>query len=59
MEGMSLAVTLDPPQFTDPAILAVKSSQIIYRYTRDELLQLRQVPLSQKRPDYLNSTCSK
>ncbi|KAF2885441.1 hypothetical protein ILUMI_20721 [Ignelater luminosus] len=58
-EGMSLTVTLDPaesrPEFNDPAILAAKPAQPLFRYGREELLQLREVPLSQKRPEYLST----
>lgn len=60
---MSLTVTLNPaetrPEFNDPAILAAKPAQPLFRYGKEELLQLREVPLSQKRPEYLSTVYNK
>lgn len=56
MEGLSLALNMDTSEFNDPAILAAKPGQPVCRYTREQLLQLRQVPLSQKRPEHLCNT---
>ncbi|KAK5638593.1 hypothetical protein RI129_012888 [Pyrocoelia pectoralis] len=55
MDGLSLALNMDASEFNDPAILAAKPGQPVYRYTREELLQLRQVPLSQKRSEHLSN----
>lgn len=52
IEGMSVS---DIPEFTDPAILAVREITKL-RYTKDELINLRDVPLSKKKPDFLEST---
>ncbi|XP_031330190.1 eukaryotic translation initiation factor 4E transporter-like isoform X7 [Photinus pyralis] len=56
MDGLSLSLNVDATELNDPAILAVKPGQPVYRYTREELMQLRQVPLSQKRPEHLCNT---
>lgn len=45
----------DIPEFTDPAILAVREITRV-RYTKEELINLRNVPLSKKKPDFLEST---
>lgn len=52
IEGMSIS---DIPEFTDPAILAVREITKL-RYTKEELINLRNVPLSKKKPDFLEST---
>ncbi|KAK4877791.1 hypothetical protein RN001_010297 [Aquatica leii] len=54
MEGMSLVLNLEnATNSSDPAVKAVKPQ---YRYSREELLRLGQLPLSQKRPEHLNVT---
>ncbi|XP_019876564.1 eukaryotic translation initiation factor 4E transporter isoform X2 [Aethina tumida] len=50
--GMSVS---DAPEFSDPAILEVYNATR-RRYTRDELLALKDAPMSQKRPDFLDIT---
>lgn len=40
-------------ELNDPAILAVQ--YVKYRYERDELLTIRNLPLSKKRPEILDS----
>lgn len=52
MEGMSVS---DIPEFTDPAILAVREITRIC-YSKEELINLRNVPLSKKKPDFLEPT---
>ncbi|KAF5291743.1 hypothetical protein FQA39_LY14231 [Lamprigera yunnana] len=52
VDGTSLKLNLDNAAFNDPAILAAKS---VVRYTREELIRLRQVPLSQRKPEHLNA----
>ncbi|XP_044762842.1 eukaryotic translation initiation factor 4E transporter-like isoform X3 [Coccinella septempunctata] len=49
-------VIIDPPEFSDPAILAVRDGPK-YRYSKDELLGLKEVPLSKKKPDFINAEC--
>lgn len=41
-------------ELADPAILEVRGMEKHYRYTRDELLKLRNVPLSLQKPVLLN-----
>lgn len=52
IEGMSVS---DIPEFTDPAILAVKEKPKVC-YTKEELINLREAPLSKKKPDFLETT---
>ncbi|KAJ8936844.1 hypothetical protein NQ314_012160 [Rhamnusium bicolor] len=52
MEGMSVS---DVPEFTDPAILVVREIVKI-RYTKDELIKLRDAPLSKKKPDFFDAS---
>ncbi|XP_045468122.1 eukaryotic translation initiation factor 4E transporter-like isoform X14 [Harmonia axyridis] len=49
-------IDIDSPEFADPAILAVRDSPK-YRYSKDELIGLKEVPLSKKKPDFLNTEC--
>lgn len=60
---MSLAVTVGSestpiePEIIDPAILAVSvegRTTRQYQYTREKLLELRDAPLSRRRPEYLD-----
>lgn len=52
MEGISVS---DVPEFQDPAILVVKEI-IKICYTKEELLKLRDVPLSKTKPELLDSS---
>ncbi|KAJ3650739.1 hypothetical protein Zmor_016821 [Zophobas morio] len=47
-QGVSLTGT---PELSDPAILAVNPK---FRYGKEELLKLRDAPLSQRKPDFLD-----
>ncbi|KAJ8916524.1 hypothetical protein NQ315_000166 [Exocentrus adspersus] len=47
IEGMSVS---DMPEFTDPAILVVRE-MVKIRYTKEELIVLRESPFSKKKPD--------
>ncbi|XP_018330071.1 eukaryotic translation initiation factor 4E transporter-like isoform X4 [Agrilus planipennis] len=54
IEGMSLVsleTTEFTAEFTDPAILAAKPAVVRIRYTKEELVKLRQAPQSLKRPE--------
>lgn len=44
----------DIPEFTDPAILAVREITRV-RYSKEELINLRDAPLSKKKPDFWES----
>lgn len=71
--GMSLAVTVGSsdgggsgglePEILDPAILAMsvegRTTHRQYQYTRERLLELRDAPLSRRRPDYLDPAHNK
>ncbi|KAL3270522.1 hypothetical protein HHI36_021061 [Cryptolaemus montrouzieri] len=41
------------PELTDPAILAVREIPK-FQYSKEELINLREVPLSKKKPDFIN-----
>lgn len=58
-EGMSLSTTMEIPEFSDPAILAVKQSQVKFRYSKEDLLELRETSLSRKYPEFLNPAFNK
>lgn len=47
---------IEAPEFADPAILAVRDSPK-YHYSKDELIKLREVPLSKKKPEFINTDC--
>ncbi|KAG5868188.1 hypothetical protein JTB14_030261 [Gonioctena quinquepunctata] len=51
IEGMGVS---DTPEFSDPAILLVRREVVKIRYTREELVKLRDVPLSKKKPDFFD-----
>lgn len=46
-----MVLTPTPPPLSDPAILAVNPK---FRYGKEELLKLREAPLSQRKPDFLD-----
>lgn len=61
--GMNLAVTVGSdsspmePEINDPAIIEVNvegRTTRQYQYTKEKLLELRDAPLSRRRPDYLD-----
>lgn len=52
-------MTMENVEFNDPAILEAVPLSIKYRYSRDELIGLRHVPLSQKRPEFLDTAYDK
>ncbi|CAG9830300.1 unnamed protein product [Diabrotica balteata] len=54
VEGMSVS---DAPteEFTDPAILVIRETVKI-SYSKEELLKLREAPLSKKKPDFFDTS---
>lgn len=42
-------------EFTDPAILVIRENVKI-SYSKDELLKLREAPLSKKKPDFIDTS---
>ncbi|KAK9874481.1 hypothetical protein WA026_002829 [Henosepilachna vigintioctopunctata] len=55
IEGIKISsVPSRSPELADPAILAVREVPK-YRYTKAELLSLRDAPLSRRKPDILNN----
>ncbi|CAG9814994.1 unnamed protein product [Phaedon cochleariae] len=53
MEGMSVSEEAAMPEFSDPAILFVRETAKI-QYTKDELMKLREAPLSKRKPDFFD-----
>lgn len=54
LEGMNVLESVVHSEFSDPAILIMKELVTI-RYSKGELIKLRDVPLSKKKPDFFDA----